>query len=76
MYGEETQLTVAGMSVAMKKPIAKANMASLIRTERSVSDLRGKMMVQMVMHRQRIDATPCTRVRGLGQERFRRRWRR
>lgn len=64
---------MAGMSVAMKKPMANANMPSLMRTERSVSDLRGKMMVQMVMHRQRIDATPCVpsceRVR-----RVRRRW--
>lgn len=51
------------MSVAMKKPIAKANMASLIRTERSVSDLRGRMIVQMVMQRHSSEATPCCRHR-------------
>lgn len=55
--------------MAMKNPMANANMASLMRTERSVSDLRGKMMVQMVIHRQRIEATPCTRVRR-GQQGF------
>lgn len=49
---------MAGIRVAMKNPIEKANMASLIRTDRSDSDLRGKTIVQVSMPRQSNEATP------------------
>lgn len=45
--------------MAIKNPIANANMASLIRTDLSVSDLRGKMMVHVSMQRHSSEATPC-----------------